>query len=191
MYGIPKEYEKEAVVSWIYLFKLNSSKQTSLKQPEKFRMTPTTRTIDGLLEMVHSDYAGIDFSPEYQREYVWSNEDKVKLIDSIFNNVTIGLFVFANRPYENDEKRYEIIDGKQRLTALIDFFEDRFQYAGFYYSELSRSDKQHFCNYTVSVATLEKPSMKEKYAAFLAVNTFGKVMNAEHLVTVKETYESL
>ena len=142
--------------------------------------------------MVLSDYAGVDFSPEYQRDYVWSQEDKEKLIDSIFNNITIGLFVFVKRPFDEYGKGYEVIDGKQRLTALVDFYEDRFPYKGVYYSQLSFSDSNHFDTYGVSIGVLSESSTeKEKYAAFLAVNTFGKVMDEKHLESVKRVYEQM
>jgi hypothetical protein len=191
-YGTQVPYTQETTVAWHELYKIREDlPKTSLKQPIRFRMNQSNRNIEGLLRMVVGDYAGVDFTPEYQREYVWTLEDKQKLIDSIFNNVTIGLFVFAKVSYEVNGKGYEVIDGKQRLTALIEFYEDRFQYKGYYFSELSRSDKYHFEDYGVSMGTLEEPSEKEKYAAFLAVNTFGKVMDEKHLQTVREKYEQL
>lgn len=154
-------------------------------------MNQTNRDVSGLLSMVLSGYAGVDFTPDYQRDYVWTLEDKVKLIDSIFNNVTIGLFVFADLPYKDDDKQYEVIDGKQRLTALVDFFEDRFQYNGVYFSELSDGDICHFESYGVSIGILKEPTEKEKYAAFLAVNTLGKVMDESHLEGVREKYKTM
>ena len=191
VYGVPTEYEQKSVVSWCHLYKIGEKSTTSLAAKPEFRMNQSQRSVEGLLSMVHRDYAGVDFAPEYQREYVWTLEDKQKLIDSIFNNVSIGLFVFANLPYEEDQKHYEIIDGKQRLTALVEFFEDRFQYKGYYFSQLSWHDQHHFEECGAHIGILEKPTVKEKYAAFLAVNTFGKVMDESHLKSVREVYESL
>lgn len=191
VYGRPTPYDEERVVNWYRLLKLDSNKETSFTKKQEFRMTQNNRQLEGLLSMVLNDYSGVDFTPEYQREYVWSLEDKIKLIDSIFNNVTIGLFVFAQLPHIDIGKQYEIIDGKQRLTALIEFFEDRFKYQGFYFSELSNKDMRHFNDFGISIGVLEKPTEKEKYAAFLAVNTYGKVMDEKHLESVKAKYETL
>jgi hypothetical protein len=192
VYGKPTEYSEEQIVCWHQLDKLNAQTDTSFTVPIAYRMNQSNREIDGLLSIVFSDYAGVDFSPEYQREYVWSQEDKEKLIDSIFNNITIGLFVFAKRPYEDYGKMYEVIDGKQRLTALVEFYEDRFHYKGVYYSQLSFRDSNHFRTYGISMGVLsENSTQKEKYAAFLAVNTFGKVMDQSHLDSVKKVYKSL
>lgn len=192
-YGNPIPYEQVTTVLWHELNKVRSDSfpKSALTKPIQFRMNQTNRNIEGMLLMVHGDHAGVDFTPDYQRDYVWTIEDKVKLIDSIFNNVTIGLFVFAKLPYEADEKGYEIIDGKQRLTTLVEFYEDRFPYQGYYYSELSNRDKIHFEEYGVMMGILEKPTEKEKYAAFLAVNTFGKVMDEKHLDDVRARFETM
>jgi hypothetical protein len=190
VYGKPTEYSNHLEVNWYNLLKLDRDEYyPSFTKDKEFRMSQSNRDIEGLLSMVLGDHAGVDFTPEYQREYVWSNEDKVKLIESIFNNVTIGLFLFANLPYQDNAKQYEIIDGKQRLSALIDFFEDRFSYQGVYYSELSNKDMRQFDNYSISIGFLNEPTEKEKYAAFLAVNTFGKVMDKEHIESVREKYD--
>lgn len=191
--GTQVAYEQTSPVFWYELFKIHDEPlpETHLARPVQFKMDKTNRTIEGLLSMVHSDHAGVDFSPSYQCQYVWSQDDKVKLIDSIFNNISIGLFVFAKMPFESDAKAYEIIDGKQRLTALVEFHEDRFQYKGYFYSELSARDKSHFENYDISMDVLNKPNEKEKYAAFLAINTFGKVMDEKHLEAVRHRYEEL
>jgi len=191
-YGTPTEYSQEQIVCWHQLEKLNSRVETSFTVPIAYRMSQSNRDIDGLLSIVLYDYAGVDFSPEYQRDYVWSQEDKEKLIDSIFNNITIGLFVLAKRPFEAYSKMYEVIDGKQRLTALVEFYEDRFPYKGVYYSQLSFRDRIHFDQYGISLGIMSEDSTeKEKYAAFLAVNTFGKVMDQEHLNSVREKYNDL
>lgn len=192
-YGNQVPYEQTTDVLWHQLFKIKNDNfpKSELTKPIQFRMNQTNRNITGLLSMVHSDHAGIDFTPDYQRDYVWYHADKLKLIDSIFNNVTIGLFVLANLPYKEGAKGYEIIDGKQRLTALVEFYEDRFPYEGYYYSELSNLDRNHFDEYGVMLGILEKPTEKEKYAAFLAVNTFGKVMDEEHLENVRTKFEAM
>ena len=67
------------------------------------------------------------------RGNVWDIEDKVKLIDSIFNNIDVGKFAFIKVPYKDNSPSYECLDGKQRVTALIEFYEGRFEYKGLKY----------------------------------------------------------
>lgn len=73
----------------------------------------------------------IDFSPPYQRKgRLWSVQDKAFLIDSIINGFDIPKLYLADFQYGNsvlNEKRlpYAIIDGKQRLEAVFEFFENK------------------------------------------------------------------
>lgn len=126
--------------------------------------------------------------PDYQRELVWSIEDKVKLIQSIFENVDIGKFLFVHLEWDDreDHKSYEVIDGKQRITALVEFYENRFPYKGKYYKDLHPRDKNHFYDYCVSFVEVKNITQKQKYQYFLKVNTGGKVVAEEHLDHVRE-----
>jgi len=73
----------------------------------------------------------IDFSPPYQRRgRLWSTQDKGFLIDSIINGFDIPKLYLADFQYGNsvlNEKKlpYAIIDGKQRLETVFEFFENK------------------------------------------------------------------
>ncbi|MEW6667678.1 MAG: DUF262 domain-containing protein [Thermodesulfobacteriota bacterium] len=75
-----------------------------------------------------SQYSQIDLTPVYQRGgRIWSRTDKAFLIDSILNgydipkiymtDFTVGIVSLNRRGLP-----YAIIDGKQRLEAMFDFF---------------------------------------------------------------------
>ena len=74
----------------------------------------------------------IKIDPEYQRPGgVWSLENKQLFIDSLLNRYDIPKLYFhallgdgGNQPF-----RYAIIDGRQRLEAIWDFFDGRFPLA--------------------------------------------------------------
>lgn len=136
---------------------------------------------------------GINYSPEYQREFCWSDEDKEKLIESIFLGVEIGKFALIELPYSDDSiYSYEILDGKQRLKTLIDFYEDKFQYKGVYYSEMSIRDKNHFLNYNVALGIgKENFSLKDKLEYFLRLNIGGVVQSEEHLSSIRDKLKTI
>ena len=75
----------------------------------------------------------------------------------------------------------EVLDGKQRLTAIKEFWEDRFQYNGFYYSQLHPSDQSHFDGYLISMAEVSDPTKEQIYRYFLRLNTAGKPIAQSHL----------
>ena len=73
----------------------------------------------------------IDIDPPYQRRgHLWSDADKAYLIDSILNEYDIPKLYIADFTWGDsrlNKKRlpYAIIDGKQRLEAIYDFFDGR------------------------------------------------------------------
>ena len=64
--------------------------------------------------------------PEYQRRHRWNNERKSRLIESFLMNVPVPP-VFL---YERDLARFEVMDGRQRLTALSEFYDNKFALEG-------------------------------------------------------------
>lgn len=126
-------------------------------------------------------YFRVDMNPEYQRDFVWSPDDNVSLIDSIFRNINIGTFAFVHLPYEDDKPSYEILDGKQRLNAISLFYENRFPYRGLFFNDLNRKEKHHFVNYSVSYAEIENITRQQKLRYFYLMNRKGRVMTDEHL----------
>ncbi|SFR84781.1 DUF262 domain-containing protein [Sphingomonas jatrophae] len=60
----------------------------------------------------------------YQRKLVWTLEEKQKLIESIQKKYPIPAILIAER--EDSPGTYEIIDGLQRLHAIISFIETGF-----------------------------------------------------------------
>lgn len=138
----------------------------------------------GLESLIHKYYYfRVNMAPEYQRGLVWSLEDKVALIDSIFKGIEIGKFAFITLDFKSvKDPMYEILDGKQRLTTLIEFVEDRFPYQGVFYSQLSFADQAYFRDYTVSVGeSREQLTPAQKYEYFLRMNTRGVAQTQEHL----------
>jgi hypothetical protein len=63
----------------------------------------------------------IDLDADYQREKIWKREDQERLIDSIHQNIDIPKIYLA-RVAGNENFDFECIDGKQRMTALMNFF---------------------------------------------------------------------
>lgn len=58
--------------------------------------------------------------PEYQRRHRWDDGRKSRLIESFLMNVPVPPIFL----YEYDLARFEVMDGRQRLTALMDFYSD-------------------------------------------------------------------
>ncbi len=62
----------------------------------------------------------------YQRKLVWTQEEKKAFIDSILNNYSVPLFLLAQNSLPDGGMEYEIIDGMQRLNAIVAFIENEY-----------------------------------------------------------------
>jgi hypothetical protein len=78
-----------------------------------------------VLDFVHTK-RWINLRPEYQRRLVWDDSKRSLFIESLLLNVPIPpVFLF-----EWELSRYEVMDGQQRLNAIVDFYENGFALKG-------------------------------------------------------------
>jgi uncharacterized protein with ParB-like and HNH nuclease domain len=73
---------------------------------------------------------------KYQRKLVWTVDEKEYLIDSVVNDLPIPLILLA----QTEDGKLEIIDGLQRLNAIISFIENRYTKDGLFF-DVSQSSR--------------------------------------------------
>lgn len=151
------------------------------------------RDLSSLISKMSDEY-GIDLNPEYQRGLVWTYLQKIALIDSIFKNVDIGKFAIIKREWGSNPntpqtpKLSEMLDGKQRLTAIWEFYCGRFKYKDKYFYELHPRDRHHFKHYAISYAETSPLTDEQKYRYFLKLNTTGVPIAEEHMDRVRKLW---
>ena len=181
------EREVYRLAKWMDVREIGCGTSEFYKHDALEHLSFNNTTIESLLFYFYN--FGIDMNPDYQRGFVWSDEDKEKLLDSVFCGIDIGKFVLISRPQskwlENDLS-YEILDGKQRLNVLLDFYEDKLTYRGLTFSQLSMKDRNYFRNRMVSVATAKDVSRDAILRYFLALNRGGRVMDPEQIEKVEQ-----
>lgn len=185
-YGNPYDYEKIIVAPWVEVRPLDCG-DTNFTKNNDVKLFFNNSSVDDLIRKYY--HFGINMDPHYQRGLVWTNEDKEYLLDSVFNNIDIGKFVLIY--LEDDEWKktgygYEILDGKQRLNTLIEFYENRIKYKGRYYNELSKKDKATFKNLNISVAEVKDTDEVSILKYFIMLNTTGKGVDIKHIEKIKK-----
>jgi len=106
---------------------------------------------DWRLPRLQKEQTRITF-PEYQREKeLWSQEAKIRLIDSIFKDIDIPKLYFNL----NDKKQYEVVDGQQRLWAIWEYLSNQYgcPLGGEVkrFADLNVSEKKVIQNYTLQI----------------------------------------
>src|SRR5580658_6603738 len=79
---------------------------------------PETKTIKDIENLFEDDLLNLE--PGFQRQSVWSERDRAKLIDSILRNYPLPA-IFLYRREHDGQIIYDVIDGKQRLESILMF----------------------------------------------------------------------
>jgi Protein of unknown function DUF262/HNH endonuclease len=77
-----------------------------------------TRTVQELVH--HFQKRQLNLSPGFQRESVWLDRDRAKLIDSILRKYPIPA-IFLHETHRDGSIVYDVIDGKQRIESIFRF----------------------------------------------------------------------
>ena len=155
----------------------------------------------GILGMLRDEIEGdggekerrYKLDPEYQRRHRWSIERKSRLIESFLMNVPVPP-VFL---YERDLARFEVMDGRQRLTALSDFYADQFALEGLQhwsdldgrtYSRLPSKVRDGIDRrYISSIILLKETAANEEQAAMLKKLVFERLNSGGVKLANQET----
>ena len=123
--------------------------------------------------------------PIYQRRITWDNKKRSRLIESFIINIPVPPIFM----YEIEFGRYEVMDGLQRISTIIDFYSDLYELEGLTewselngkkYSELPQKIKEGIDRRQLSMVSLLKESAKTqlqeqkmKRMVFERLNTGG------------------
>ncbi|MFT7022435.1 MAG: hypothetical protein ACJA07_001519 [Rhodococcus sp. (in: high G+C Gram-positive bacteria)] len=135
------------------------------------------------------DYADeLDLNPPYQRGDVWGATRQKNLWFSLLSGVPVPSIILNSRidfdwPTQHG---YGVIDGKQRITAILGFMHDRFRLPGswfaatadVHYSELDRTVRRRLGNMPVATSEGQLPSLRAESQVFELVN-FGGLAQGE------------
>ena len=126
--------------------------------------------------------------PDYQRDLVWTTEQKQDLIQSVLLGNPIGDFLFKE---ETNKKRdtffYTIIDGQQRLNALREFATSELSLKdGRFLTDLSEWDGRSFFEYNTFVGLkIRGITLEEEINIYLARNQGGTIHTQSELDLAK------
>lgn len=169
---------------------------------QRLQLNNFNRTAEQFLigngEHVREDLYELD--PPYQRASVWTPEQRVSLIKSLFMGLPIGAVVLNNRGY-NVEKIYAVVDGKQRIETLRSFSTDGFAVpAGWFapknvldsftdtdgvakvrLSGLKEVIRRKFGNFAIATLEAQVNTVAEEAEIFMLINSGGTAHTEETL----------
>lgn len=160
--------------------------------PDDIDVVTRSMTVDLLLSRTRSKM--IDLQPDFQRRWgVWDARRQSRLIESLLLRIPLPVLYAA----ENDDERWEIVDGIQRLSTIARFIDASvideapltltgLEYLGTYdgktFDELSPRLKLRLRETELIIHLIRKGTPAEvKFNIFARINTGGIALSPQEL----------
>lgn len=152
----------------------------------EFDCVTSVRMIESFIFLMKA--GELDMNPPYQRELVWDTRHKIEFIEYLISGLPIGHFAVATINTD-DTYMVELVDGKQRLNAILSFMNDEFgiHINGelVYFSGMNISEQRKFRNIPLPVCELLNANeLKVRVRYFYTVNFGGVPQSEEHRLKV-------
>jgi len=139
------------------------------------------------LKRKYEERKTVKLDPDFQREDVWKKKQQSELIESILMGIPLPVMYFAEDKYGN----LQVIDGRQRLTALFKFLNNEFSISsapilthikGKKFNELDPKEQVKLEDYQLIVYII-KPQTPDriKFDIFDRVNRGGTQLNKQEM----------
>ena len=130
----------------------------------------------------------LELRPDFQRRGVWSVPARIMLMDTILCNIPMPKVFLANTIEDGNTYRV-VIDGQQRISAILDFLRDKFSLEAPYpgneigkkFSELDQETQDRFLSYQIDFNEAQKPTDEEVREVYSRVNKYTVPLNKQEL----------
>jgi hypothetical protein len=154
-----------------------------------------------LLKPDRASYTALDFlawremktlavAPEFQRRAVWGRPARAYLIDTLLRGLPVPpLYLRVRQDKEKSRLVREVIDGQQRISAVLDFIDGKFRllpsfderWASKAFDELDEADQDAVRTYPFLCEVFHSISDAQVLEVFARLNTYSVQLNAQEL----------
>lgn len=132
----------------------------------------------------------LDVRPKYQREFVYNDDKRDAVIDTLWKNFPLNVMYWVKR----DEGGFEVLDGQQRTISICEYIEGNFSVNiegnPMYFHTLTDNQQERLLNYKLMVYFCEG-SDSEKLDWFKIINIAGEKLSDQELLNAIYTGEWL
>jgi Protein of unknown function DUF262 len=155
-------------------------------QPDQIRVSTKNFSIRNILDMIAEE--SLELAPDFQRNAVWKDRQKSRLIESLLLQIPLPAFYFA----EDTDGLLRVVDGLQRLSTVRDFVRnDSFalrdleylsDVTGRSFRDLPAQWQRRINNTQIVVHVIDPQTPRGvKYDIFKRINTGGTPLNAQEI----------
>ncbi len=130
----------------------------------------------------------LEIQPAFQRRAIWPEAAKIMLIDSILKEIPLPK-IFVGTSIDAGNTLRVIVDGQQRITAILEFIDNKFklgspyigEYKGLYFNDLSDEVKDAFLLYPLDFNEFQNWSDEDLRDVYKRVNKYNFSSNTQEL----------
>lgn len=130
----------------------------------------------------------LELQPDFQRHEVWTKAAQIMLIDTIIRGIPIPKVYIKSVMIDGNTYRV-VIDGQQRLTAILKFVQDQLPlkrpYSGEYqdmvFSQLPPDTQNEILRYKIDINEIFNPTDREIRDLYSRVNKYTVQLNKQEL----------
>ena len=135
-----------------------------------------------------SEAGRLELRPPFQRRGVWSEPARIMLMDTILRDIPMPKIFLANTIRDGSTYRV-VIDGQQRITAILNFLRGRFSLKDPYtgaekgktFSELTEETQRRFLRYQIDFNEAQEPTDDEVREVYARVNKYTVPLTKQEL----------
>lgn len=107
--------------------------------------------------------------PDFQRPLCWTQSQSISFIESAYLGFDLGSYMINNYEMKGGQcSNYSdvLIDGQQRINAVVEYINNEFRVFGAYWRELERADRTRFKHTTFTrktVTCFDGEQLREAY----------------------------
>lgn len=119
-------------------------------------------------------YSGrLNVRPAFQREFVYNDKQRKKVIDSIKKNFPLNVMYWV----KVGEDAYEMLDGQQRTISICQYITGEFSFEKRSFKNLPDDEKAQILDYRLMIYICSGGTIKERLDWFDIVNLVGAQLN--------------
>ena len=131
--------------------------------------------------------------PKFQRRLAWEEVARAYLIDTVVRGFPMPKIYLRGVVANATQFQYEVVDGQQRLTAIIEFYDGKLRldpkhhprFGDLTFRDLPEPVQAAFLNYEISTETMEDASDPEVWAMFERLNAYTLVLNRQEKLNAR------
>ena len=165
--------------------------------PESIRVDSKPFSLKQVMDEIAA--GDIDLAPDFQRDQVWKDRQKVRLIESILLRIPLPAFYFS----ADTNGRLAVVDGVQRLSTIRDFVGGKFALTNkhleylkveglvlpetldlerCFFADLSLQMRRRLHQTQIAANVIDPQTPDQvKFDIFIRINTGGSPLNAQEI----------